>query len=108
MDTAARSACDNGRPPPVKSGLYQSRISTKSSHRRLAFAQVSYLDSVIRGGIELPTIRFSGRTYPELARIVRVLCAVVGRCCLPLVAACCHRCCQPLVLFPISEVSPAP
>ncbi len=35
----------------------------------------------------LPIVRFSGRTYPQLARIVRVLCAVAGRCCLPLVAA---------------------
>jgi len=34
-----------------------------------------------------PTFRFSGRTYPQLARIVRVLCTVGGRCCLPLVAA---------------------
>jgi hypothetical protein len=25
---------------------------------------------------------FSGRTYPKLARIVRALCAVAGRCCL--------------------------
>jgi hypothetical protein len=30
------------------------------------------------------------------------LLAAVGCCC------CCHRCCQPLVLFPISEVDPAP
>ena len=30
----------------------------------------------------------SGRTYCELLGIVRVLCAVAGRCC------CCHRCCQ--------------
>ena len=29
----------------------------------------------------------SGRTYPKLRRIVRVLCAVAGRCRLPLVAA---------------------
>jgi hypothetical protein len=35
----------------------------------------------------LPTFRFSGRTYPQLARIVRVLCAVAGRCCQPLGAA---------------------
>ena len=45
---------------------------------------------------ELPpfsTVRFSGRTYPKLARILRELCAVAGRCCLPLV--CSHRCCQP-------------
>ena len=38
---------------------------------------------------ELPpfsTVRFSGRTYPKLARILRELCAVAGRCCLPLVA----------------------
>jgi hypothetical protein len=27
-----------------------------------------------------PTVRFSGRTYPQLARIVRALCAVAGRC----------------------------
>jgi hypothetical protein len=33
------------------------------------------------------TVRFSGRTYPQLARIVRELCAVAGRCCLPVVAA---------------------
>ena len=35
----------------------------------------------------LPTFRFSGRTYPQLAQIVRELCAVAGRWCLPLVAA---------------------
>jgi hypothetical protein len=33
------------------------------------------------------TVRFSGRTYPQLARIVRELCAVAGHWCLPLVAA---------------------
>ena len=33
------------------------------------------------------TFRFSGRTYPKLARIVRALCAAAGRCRLPLVAA---------------------
>jgi hypothetical protein len=35
----------------------------------------------------LRTVRFSGRTYPKLRRIVRVLCAVAGRWRLPLVAA---------------------
>jgi hypothetical protein len=34
-----------------------------------------------------PTVRFSGRTYAQLARIVRALRAVAGRCWLPLVAA---------------------
>ena len=34
-----------------------------------------------------PTVCFSGRTYPQLARIVRVLCAVAGGCCQPVVAA---------------------
>src|SRR5215468_6959355 len=34
-----------------------------------------------------PTFRFSGRAYPQLARIVRVLCAVTGRCCQRLAAA---------------------
>jgi hypothetical protein len=33
------------------------------------------------------TVRFSGRTCPQLAWIVRALCAVAGRCCSPLVAA---------------------
>jgi hypothetical protein len=33
---------------------------------------------VVRGGIEPPTFRFSGRTYPKLALVVRELCAVVG------------------------------
>ena len=33
------------------------------------------------------TVRFSGRTYPLLARILRASCAVAGRCCLPLAAA---------------------
>ena len=33
-----------------------------------------------------PTVRFSGRTYPKLAWLLRALCAVVGCCCLPLVA----------------------
>jgi hypothetical protein len=33
------------------------------------------------------TFRFSGRTYSQLAQIVRELCAVAGRWCLPLVAA---------------------
>ena len=33
------------------------------------------------------TFCFSGRTCPKLARILRALCAVAGRCCLPLVAA---------------------
>jgi len=33
------------------------------------------------------TFRFSGRTYPELARIVRALCAVAGRCWQPVAAA---------------------
>jgi len=33
------------------------------------------------------TFRFSGRTYPQLARIVRELCAVGGRCCQRLAAA---------------------
>ena len=31
--TAARSACDNGRPPRVKRGLYRSLTATESSHR---------------------------------------------------------------------------
>ena len=35
------------------------------------------------GGTRLPTVRFSGRTYPKLAPIVRVLCAVAGCCWLP-------------------------
>src|SRR5690349_18310976 len=39
------------------------------------------------GDHRLVTIRFSGRTYPQLAQIVRELCAVAGRWCLPLVAA---------------------
>jgi hypothetical protein len=30
------------------------------------------------------TVCFSGRTYPQLAWIVRELCAVAGRWCLPL------------------------
>ena len=34
-----------------------------------------------------PTVCFSGRTYPQLARIVRELCAVAGRCCKRLAAA---------------------
>ena len=45
---------------------------------------------------ELPTVCFSGRTYPLLARIVRAfircrrsLLLADGCCC------CCHRCCQP-------------
>jgi hypothetical protein len=38
-------------------------------------------------GMGSPTFRFSGRTYPQLARIVRALCAVAGRWCLPRVAA---------------------
>jgi hypothetical protein len=33
------------------------------------------------------TVRFSGRTYSKLPGIVRALCAVVGRCRLPVVAA---------------------
>ena len=33
------------------------------------------------------TVRFSDRTYPQLARIMRELCAVADRWCLPLVAA---------------------
>ncbi len=37
--TAARSACDNGRPPRVKSELDRSLTATKSSHRRLPFAR---------------------------------------------------------------------
>ena len=41
-----------------------------------------------RGGTALILDRpLSGRTYPKLARIVRALCAVAGRCRLPLVAA---------------------
>ena len=36
---------------------------------------------VVRDRIELPTFRFSGRTYPQLPRIVRALWAVAGRCC---------------------------
>ena len=42
---------------------------------------------VVRGRVELPTFRFSGRTYPQLARIVRGLCAAAGRCSSPLVVA---------------------
>ena len=42
---------------------------------------------VVRGRVELPTFRFSGRTYPQLARIVRVLRTVAGRWRLPAVAA---------------------
>jgi hypothetical protein len=38
-------------------------------------------------GTDPATFRFSGRTYPQLAQIVRELCAVAGRWCLPLVAA---------------------
>jgi len=38
-------------------------------------------------GTGSPTVRFSGRTHPQLAWIVRVLCAVGGRCCQPLAAA---------------------
>jgi hypothetical protein len=34
-----------------------------------------------------PTVCFSGRTYPQLARILRALWAVAGRCRLRLVAA---------------------
>jgi hypothetical protein len=39
-----------------------------------------------RPGADPPTVCFSGRTYPQLTRIVRELCAVAGRWCLPLVA----------------------
>jgi len=45
----------------------------------------AYLPNDERSG--LPTFRFSGRTYPKVARIVRELCAVAGRCCQPVVAA---------------------
>jgi hypothetical protein len=38
-------------------------------------------------GTGSPTFHFSGRTYRKLARIVRALRAVAGRCCLPLGAA---------------------
>jgi hypothetical protein len=38
-------------------------------------------------GTGSPTVCFSGRTYPQLAQIVRELCAVAGRWCSPLVAA---------------------
>ncbi|HZI73242.1 MAG TPA: hypothetical protein VFD73_04300, partial [Gemmatimonadales bacterium] len=38
-------------------------------------------------GADSATFPFSGRTYPQLARIVRALCAVPGRWCLPVVAA---------------------
>ena len=50
-------------------------------------------------GADSATVRFSGRTYPKLLRIVRALSVVrcrwslplaVGRCC----CCCCHRCCQ--------------
>jgi hypothetical protein len=37
-------------------------------------------------GIVMSTVRFLGRTYPKLAGIVRALCAVTGRCRLPVVA----------------------
>jgi hypothetical protein len=42
-----------------------------------------------RRGAHPPTVCFSGRTYPKLARIVRALCAVAGRCwwLLPLLSA---------------------
>ena len=36
---------------------------------------------VVRGGVEPPTFRFSGRTYPQSAWIMQELCAVVGGCC---------------------------
>jgi len=59
----------------------------------LAFALIKLLETalcvVVTGRTELPTFRFSGQTYPQLAQIVRELCAAAGCCC------CCHRCCQP-------------
>jgi hypothetical protein len=39
------------------------------------------------GTVMATTVRFSGWTYAQLARIVRTLCIVAGRGCLPLVAA---------------------
>ena len=42
-----------------------------------------------------------GADRASVMRCRRSLLSAAGCCC------CCHRCCQPLVLFPISEVSPA-
>ena len=42
---------------------------------------------VVRGGVEPPTFRFSGRTYPKVAWIAWGWCAVAGRGRQPLVAA---------------------
>ena len=48
-----------------------------------------------------PDISLVGTDRASVMRRGRSLLVAVGCCC------CCQRCCQPLVLFPISEVSPA-
>ena len=49
-----------------------------------------------------PDISPVGADRANVMRCCRSLMSVGGCCC------CCHRCCQRLVLFPISEVFPAP
>ena len=47
----------------------------------LSSGLAAVLATVAALAVLVPTVRFSGRTYPQLARIVRALCAVAGRCC---------------------------
>ncbi len=45
----------------------------------MTYSAFALVKLVVRGRIELPTFRFSGRTYAQLPRIVRVYCVVAGR-----------------------------
>ena len=47
----------------------------------------AWSEVVVSGEVEPPTFRFSGVVYAQLPSIVRVLCAVADRRCLPLIAA---------------------
>jgi hypothetical protein len=66
-----RSACDSERPTTVTHGQSWSLGSGKFESAQSEFALVRAIDTspelVVRGRVELPTFRFSGRTYPQVA-----------------------------------------
>jgi len=58
-----------------------------AAHRRRPSPRQGQRGARTRRTDLLHVLRAESGTYPELARIVRVLCAVAGRCCQPLAAA---------------------
>jgi hypothetical protein len=86
---AGLGALNAASPPPRPSAVDVAAVTTAGPKMRPQSSRIALASSlnerlrrsepVVRGRIELPTFRFSGRAYPELERDVGACCAAVDR-----------------------------